>query len=128
MLQIFGKFTSNVPSTSRSTILRLFNCPKVLSSCSNKENLIAKIIFQDAVNNLPGLPLRTTLKLHNILANCNLVKRVYQIFIYQTHLILVAFPIEELRAFNILADILNIYLKESCFSRLLVGLICVPCL
>ena len=81
MLQIFGKFASNVPSTSRSAILRLFNCPKVLYSFSNKENVLAEIIFQDAVNNLPDLPLRTTLKLHNILANCNLVKRVEPIFI-----------------------------------------------
>ena len=44
--QIFGKFASNVPNEGKSDIFLLFNCPKVLSSLSNKANFFAEIFFK----------------------------------------------------------------------------------
>ena len=57
-MQVFGRFASNIPNTSRSAIFLLHSCCKVLSSWSNKENLFAEIIFQDEITNLPALPFR----------------------------------------------------------------------
>ena len=44
--QTFGKFASNVSNECKSDIFLRFNCPKALSSLSNKANFFAEMFFK----------------------------------------------------------------------------------
>ena len=67
----FLRITSSVLNKSKSVIPPLLNCPKVLSSASNKATFLAKnfsknTILDDSGISVPGFSTRTNLNLHNI--------------------------------------------------------------
>ena len=121
----FGKIASSVLNNGRYAIYPIFNGPEVLPSASDKakiftKNFSKKSNLDDSGVSLPIFPSRANLKLHNITKTPMIVKKVI------TNLdsskasgpdcipvVVLKNPEHEL--LYILAELFNIYLKETCF-------------
>ena len=123
--QDFWPIASSVLNKGKSTISPLFNSSDVLSSASDKAKLLAKNFSEnsnldDSGISLPVFPSRTNLKLHNILISPKMVKKVImnldssrtsgpdciQVVVLKNY---------ESQLSDILAELINMCLKESCF-------------
>ena len=102
-----------------------FNGPEVLSSASDKAKLIAKIFsnysnLDDSGVSLPVFPSRTNLKLHNISIAPKMVKKVIANLDSSKASGPNCIPVVVLKNCEpelsyMLAEIFNMFLKESCF-------------
>ena len=123
--QDFWAIASSVLNKGKSTISPLFNSLDVLSSASDKAKLFAKNFSEnsnldDSGISLPVFPSRTNLKLHNIFISPKMVKKVImnldssrasgpdciQVVVLKNY---------ESQLSDILAELINMCLKESCF-------------
>ena len=122
----FWQIANSVLNKGKSAIPPLFNGPEVLSSASDKAKLFAKNFsknsnLDDLGVSLPVFPSRANLKLHNISLTPKMVKKVIMNLNSSkvsghdcTPVMLLKNCEPELS--YILAELLNICLKESCFS------------
>ena len=110
LAQDFWQVANGVLNKDKFAITPLFNNPKVLPSASDKVNLFVKNfskIFKldDSGTSLPVFPSRTNVKLHNFSLTPKMIKKVNTNF-------------DSSKACGpncILARLLNMCLKESCF-------------
>ena len=131
----FWRITNSV---LKCAIPPLFNGPEVLSSASDKPKLFAKNFsknsnLDDSGISLPVFLSRTNLKLHNISKTPKMVKKVITNLDSSKASGPDCIPVVVLKNCEselsyILAKLFNNCLKESCFSRLLEGLIGGSCI
>ena len=116
---------NSVLNEGKSAIPSLLNDLEVLFFASDKAKLFAKNFFlnshlDDSGISLPVYPSRTNLKLHNISATLQLVKKVINNLDFSTASNPDCFPVVVLQNCKpersyILAEIFNLCWKESCF-------------
>ena len=132
----FWRIANSVLNKSKSAI-PLFKDPEVLSSASDKAKVFAKNFSKNS--NLDGsaitLPVsssRTNLQLHDISVTAKIVKKVIMNLVSSKTPGPDSIPVKVLKNCDsdlsyILVEFFNICLREP-FSRLLEGLIGVPCI
>ena len=115
----------------------MFNGLEVLSSASDKAKLFAKNFskntnLDDFGISLPVLPSATNLKLHNISMTPKMVKKVITNLSSKASgpdcIPVVVLKNCESEPSYIVAELFNMFRKESFFSRLLEGLVGGPCI
>ena len=121
----FWQIANSVLNKGKSAIPSLFNGPKVLSSASDKAKLFAKIFsnnsnLDDSGICLPDILYRTDLKSPNISVTPNMFKKVITNLDSPKASGPDCIPVVVLKNCepeipNILAELFNMYLKESCF-------------
>ena len=119
------KIANNVLKKSKSAITSLFDGPEVLSSASDKAKLFGKNFsknsnLDDSGISLPVFPSGTNLRLHNISVSPKIVKKVKMNLDLSKASDPDCIPVKVLKNFglelsNILAELFNKCLKESCF-------------
>ena len=134
----FWRIANSALSKVKSTIPPLFNGPEVLSSASVKVKLFGKNFYEnfnldDSSISLPVFPSRNNLKLHSISITPKMVKQVIMNLDSSKASDCDCIPVVVLKNCEpelsyILAQLFNMFLKESCFSRLLESLISGPCI
>ena len=121
----FWRIANSVPNKSKSAIPPLFNGPEVLSSASDKakvfaENFSLNSNLDDSGFSLPVFPSRTNLKLHNISITPKMVRKVVMNLDLSKASGSDCIPVVVLKncepeLSDILAELFNKCLKESCF-------------
>ena len=124
-LQDFWQIANSVLNKGKSAIPPLFNSPEVLSSASDKAKLFAKNFsknsnLDDLGISLPVFPSRSNLKLHNFSIAPTMVKKVIMNLDSSMAFGPDSIPVVVLKNCEpelsyILAQLFNMYLKESCF-------------
>ena len=119
------RIADSVPNKGKSVIPPLFNRLEVLSSASDKANLLAKNFsknsnLDDSGISLPVFPSRTNLKLHNISIAPTMVKKATTTLDSSKApgpdcIPLVVLKNYEPKLSYILPELFNMCLKESCF-------------
>ena len=122
----FWQIANSVLNKGKSTtILSLFDGPEVLLSASDKANLLAKnfsknSILDDSCISLPVFSCRSNLTLHNISTTTKMVKKITT-NLHSTkvscpdYIPVVILKNCEPEVSNILTELFNMCLKESCF-------------
>ena len=134
--QDFWGIANSVLNKGKSAIPPLFPRSEVLSSASDKAKLFAKNFsknynLDDSGISLPVFPSKTNLKLHNISITSKMVKKVIT-NLYSSKVSgpdcmpLVVLKTYEPELSYILAELVNICLKESCFPDCLKVSLVVP--
>ena len=121
----FWQIANSVLNKDKSALLPLFNRLEVLSSASDKAKLFAENFslnsnLDDSGISLPVFPSRTNLKLQNISVTPKMVRKVIINLDLSKASGPDCIPVVVLKncepeLFYILAELLNKYLKESCF-------------
>ena len=121
----FWRIANSVLNKGKSAIPPLFNGPEVLSSASDKAKLFAENFsknsnLDDSGISLPNFPSRTNLKLHNIYVTPKMVKKVIMSLELSKAsgpdcISVVVLKNREPKLSNILVELFNKCLKESCF-------------
>ena len=121
----FWGIANSVLNKCKSAILPLFNGPELLSSASDKAKFFVKNLsknsnLDDSGISLPVFPSRTNLKLHNISVTLKMVKKVLtnldsSMASGPNCIPVVVLNNCEPELSHILAKLLSMCLKESCF-------------
>ena len=111
--------------STRVNLLYLLYGPKALSSASDKAKVLAKNFsknsnLDDSVISIPVFPPRTNLKLHNIAVTPKMIKKVIPKLDSSKASSPDCIPVMVLKNCEpelsyILAELLNVCVKESCF-------------
>ena len=119
------RVANSVLNKSKSATSPLFNSPEVLSAASDKgklsaENFSKNSNLDDSGISLPNFPSRTNLKLHNIYVTPKMVKKVIMNLELSKAsgpdcISVVVLKNCEPKLSNILVELFNKCLKESCF-------------
>ena len=121
----YWQIANSVLNKGESAIHPVFNGPEVLPSTSDKAKSFAKNVSNNSNLDesdiaLPLFSSRTNLKLHNIFITSKMVKKIITNFHSSKGSGLDCIPVEVLKCepelLYILADIINMCLRESCFS------------
>ena len=123
--QDYWQIANSVLNKGESAIPPVFNGPEVLPSTSDKAKLFAKNFSNNSNLDELGIALpvfssRTNLKLHNIFITSKMVKKIITNLHSSKGSGLDCIPVEVLKCepelLYIPAEIVNMCLKESCFS------------